>query len=39
LTKPNVPAGASLGVLPKVSIVSVAGNEIINPKSAGSPRI
>ena len=37
LTKPNVPAGASLGVPPKVSIVKVAGNEIINPIAAAVP--
>jgi len=37
LTKPNVPAGASLGVLPKVSIVNVAGNEIINPIAEAVP--
>jgi hypothetical protein len=37
LTKPKVPAGASVGVLPNVSIVSVPGNEIINPIAAAVP--
>ena len=37
LTKPNVPAGASIGVLPNINIVSAPGNEIINPIAAAVP--
>ena len=37
LIKPNVPAGASLGVLPKRSIVNAAGKEMIKPIAAAVP--
>ncbi len=37
LTKPYVPAGASIGVLPMTNIVSAPGNEIINPTAAAVP--
>ena len=37
LTKPNVPVGASIGVVPNVSIVNAAGNEMINPMAAAVP--
>ena len=36
-TKPNVPAGASIGVVPNVSIVNAPGKEIINPIAAAVP--
>lgn len=37
LTKPNVPAGASLGVLPNISMVSAPGKEMIRPIAAAVP--
>ena len=37
LTKPNVPAGASFGVLPNNNIVNAPGNEIIKPIAAAVP--
>ena len=37
LTKPNVPAGASAGVLPNTSMVSAPGNEMIRPIAAAVP--
>ena len=36
-TKPKVPAGASVGVLPNSNIVNAPGKEIINPMAAAVP--
>ena len=37
LTKPNVPTGASVGVLPNTNMVSAPGSEMINPIAAAVP--
>jgi len=37
LTNPNVPAGASVGVVPKISMVRAPGREIMRPMAAAVP--
>ena len=37
LTNPNVPAGASAGVVPKINMVSAPGREMMRPMAAAVP--